>query len=496
MTGGGGEHRDVGELRALEHGHERRVLPGRSNGLERIARRLGRDGRNRAGREHDDLIAAALLGLGTSEDLLGEPREIDRVPRGERASVFVNSGFGEDCAPEAARARHDRPAGNVHAETGGEQDRVQPGPPEGALLDMPPRSERGEDVVQPARSQRPIGDIRRVEVEGEPYLRGRQLRHRAEEVRQPAVALRQQRAHVFDRLGRAAADERLPRRLRGVAARQDQGGVHDPQARRRGRESRRMPLGQIRYQIGPRREPRARGVVEREQPVIQQGGVARSHDRRAERLRCGAATKHDVDPDRRRQRQRERGRGDGVSVERAVSRVRRGRPGRCQRVEWAASQLARGIKARQERPEGGIARIALHANRRVVGTADEVEEELTAIGSRAVVDGRERAAEAARQRHLAERAGLGRTLGVQGRDGGDNDAHADADDGRERKQTADVQHAPLSRRILHSTATKSEGVNRGKCSTFGMVRLEAHGPDGFAAGSSEAAPQTLEAPPR
>ena len=59
-------------------------------------------------------------------------------------------------------------------------------------------------------------------------------------------------------------------------------------------------------------------------------------------------------------------------------------------------------------PGAALARVGLDANRRVVGTADEVEEELTAIGGRAVVNGGQRRAQAARQRHLAESAGRGR----------------------------------------------------------------------------------------
>ena len=47
-AGGGGKHRGVGKLRALERRHERGVFAGRANGFERVARRFRRDARDLA----------------------------------------------------------------------------------------------------------------------------------------------------------------------------------------------------------------------------------------------------------------------------------------------------------------------------------------------------------------------------------------------------------------------------------------------------------------
>ena len=140
----------------------------------------------------------------------------------------------------------------------------------------------------------------------------------------PAGALHQQGAHEFGWLGRPAADEGFPGRLRGVAAGHAQGAVRDAQAWRRGREGRRITLGHFRDEIGLGRKPRARLVVQREKPVVQQRGVARSDDGGGERLRRRTATEHGVDPDRGGQRKRHRlGRG-GISSGLAVSRLRQG----------------------------------------------------------------------------------------------------------------------------------------------------------------------------
>ena len=223
----------------------------------------------------------------------------------------------------------------------------------------------------------------------------------------PSVALHQQRAHELGRLGRPAADDGFPGRLGGVPTGHAQSAVGDAQPRRRGREGSRITLGHFRDEIGLGRKPRARRVVQGEKPVVQQRRVARSDDGACERLRRRAAAEHGVDPDRGGQRKRHRlGRG-GISSGLAVSRLRQGWARTGGGVQRSVRLQVRGIEARQECPERLLARIGLDANRRVVGTADQVEEELTAIGGRAVVNGGQRRAQAARQRHLAESAGRG-----------------------------------------------------------------------------------------
>ncbi|PYR94354.1 MAG: hypothetical protein DMF84_05960 [Acidobacteria bacterium] len=360
------------------------------------------------------------------EHLLGDPRQIDRLAIAERFIVLVPPRFwptririGEHDTPEAARADNDRDVPIVDGKIRDEQGRIERRPPERPLVDLPSGGQPFVHRVHAAGRLDAASAVRRIEVEHATDFRGRELCDGGEKIREYPVALRDQRAHECFGVRRVAADERRPCGFRILAAGNAHGAVRDAEPRGGRHECGGMSRREVRNQARLAGEPRARLVIEREQPAVEERRAARAEDRPSQRTRRRVAVEDGVYPDRRGERQRQ-------CVGRRVGCLA------CRRVE-----------TREQRPKGGFTRILLRRDRRSVCSADDLEEELAAVGRDGIVEDRQRGADAAGQRHLRQGPWRGRRLSVR-RTGDQENANQTA----EQCGSSGAQHVPLSHLAL------------------------------------------------
>ncbi|HET9012483.1 MAG TPA: hypothetical protein VFN38_11750, partial [Gemmatimonadaceae bacterium] len=154
-------------------------------------------------------------------------------------------------------------------------------------------------------SQNLVG-VRRIGTDGESELDGRQLRHRAQKISRPAAVAGQDGAQELRGFRDPPADDRLPGGFHPVAARDAHAAIGHAKSGCRHDERGGVSGRHLGHERALRCDPFARRSVERHQSVVEQRGVSRCEDRAGKPLRCRAAAKHDVHPDRGRQRERNR----------------------------------------------------------------------------------------------------------------------------------------------------------------------------------------------
>ncbi len=163
--------------------------------------------------------------------------------------------------------------------------------------------------------------------------------------------------------------------------------------------------------VGMRGQPGARLVVEREQPGIEQRRRARPQDRRHQRLGPGASREHGLEPERRGQRQWHR-------VLRVYDR--------------------RLLEVGGQREQHEVA-LGLDGRRHVVNPPNDFDQEVSAIGRRAVTGDAERLLESAGDRQVVQCAGRRPGLGVHlAREDQQSDRGR-----RKRGNESGAQHGPL-----------------------------------------------------
>ena len=163
------------------------------------------------------------------------------------------------------------------------------------------------------------------------------------------------------------------------------------------------------------REPRTRLVVERHECVIEERRLARREDRPHQRPGRGATGKYHINPDRWCQRQRQH------VIRRRTGGPTRPRPPRPDGAGPAGAVLPVGVcPVARSSSASSACRVAarwssLRISGSVVRTADELEQELAAIGRGTVVDRGKCCLQAARDRDLRERtAGRDALRGCRG----------------------------------------------------------------------------------
>ena len=409
----------VRNLRALERRRQHRVGTGGTDRIDGIPGGLGRHPPETTRREQDHRVPATLIVFAALEDLLAQPGEINRLVSVQcDAGVFARRfrtaviGLVEDDVPEAARARDRWLTDGVHGETGDEHRGIECRSAEGALLEHATAQHPLKDRVQTTRGFHTRGNVGRIEVESDPQLLRRQLRDGAKERREPALAGRHERAHEFGRLIGALIDERLPDRLRGWTTRNVHASRSDAQAGSSGEKRDGVSGRELGNQLRLTCKPRSRIVVQRQQANVEERRAARLHDGADKSLRGRTAGEHCAGPQLGREGQRK-------LVDRSGSGG-----GTVQLVD--------------EGLDRALASVLPLAERHVVGAADELQEELRAVGRAFITDSGQRGPEPSGQGHLGESA---RLVGAPGARRADEHDRTD-EDGVEYGKTPSADQGP------------------------------------------------------
>ncbi len=210
-----------------------------------------------------------------------------------------------------------------------------------------------------------------------------------------AAVSREQRTHEIGRCFGSLPDKRPPRRHSRRAAWHLCARCRDAESWRGGEERGRAAGRQLREERRFALQPCTRVVVQRQQAAVEQRRIAGSQNPADEGLRRGSAPEDDLDPDPRGERE-----GKGVGR----SGLRRG-----------------GLQLGEQRSQRNRPRIVVGTDGRVVSAADELGQEMRAVGGHPVADDRQRCAEAARQRDLRD---SGLSAGALGSCGADEDSCA------------------------------------------------------------------------